>query len=52
VVADGDVKMFMVDADSGEKIKAFGDTVIDTSVRSRLQSLRTLLLDGGTSHGR
>ncbi len=28
-----------------------GDSVIDTSVRSRLQSLRTLLLDKGGSHG-
>jgi len=29
-----------------------GDSVIDTSVRTRLQSLRTLLLDKGGSHGR
>jgi F-type H+-transporting ATPase subunit delta len=35
----------------GGLVVQVGDTVIDTSVRSRLQSLRTLLLDGGTSHG-
>ncbi len=28
-----------------------GDSVVDTSVRTRIQSLRTLLLDKGGSHG-
>jgi F-type H+-transporting ATPase subunit delta len=35
----------------GGMIVQVGDSVVDTSVRSRLQSLRTLLLEKGTSHG-
>lgn len=40
VTADGDVKMFMVDADSGEKVKAFGDRVVFDN------KSRTVLLEG------
>jgi F-type H+-transporting ATPase subunit delta len=36
----------------GGLVVQVGDTVIDTSVRFRLQAIRTLLLDGGNSHGR
>jgi F-type H+-transporting ATPase subunit delta len=35
----------------GGMVVQVGDTVIDTSVRTRLQSLRTLMLDKGTSYG-
>jgi F-type H+-transporting ATPase subunit delta len=35
----------------GGMIVQVGDSVVDTSVRSRLLSLRTLLLEKGTSHG-
>jgi len=35
----------------GGLIVQVGDRVIDTSVRTRLQTLRTLLLDKGSSHG-
>jgi F-type H+-transporting ATPase subunit delta len=35
----------------GGLVVQVGDTVIDTSVRTRLQSLRTLMLDKGTSYG-
>ncbi len=35
----------------GGLVVQVGDAVIDTSVRSRLQSLRTLLLEKGTSNG-
>ena len=36
----------------GGLVVQVGDTVIDTSVRFRLQAIRTFLLDGGNSHGR
>jgi F-type H+-transporting ATPase subunit delta len=35
----------------GGMIVQVGDSVVDTSVRTRLLSLRTLLLEKGTSHG-
>lgn len=35
----------------GGMVVQVGDSVVDTSVRTRLQSLRTLLLEKGTSHG-
>ncbi|MBM3980049.1 MAG: ATP synthase F1 subunit delta [Planctomycetes bacterium] len=35
----------------GGLVVQVGDAVVDTSVRSRLQSLRTLLLEKGTSNG-
>lgn len=35
----------------GGMVVRVGDSVLDTSVRSRLQSLRTLLLEKGTSNG-
>ena len=35
----------------GGMIVQVGDSVVDTSVRTRLQSLRTLLLDRSGSHG-
>lgn len=36
----------------GGMVVQVGDRVIDTSVRTRLQTLRTLLLDKGSSHGK
>ncbi|AWM39682.1 ATP synthase subunit delta [Gemmata obscuriglobus] len=35
----------------GGLVVQVGDSVVDTSVRTRLQTLRTLLLDKGGSHG-
>jgi lipopolysaccharide export system protein LptA len=40
VVADGDVKMFKVDEDSGEKIKAFGNEVVFDN------KARTVVMEG------
>lgn len=46
------VLQLRVDSDLlGGMIVQVGDSVVDTSVRTRLQSLRTLLLDKGGSHG-